>query len=147
MTNRHPRAANQADFAGPDADREAIERLARAARQANEEMGSGKVPDLVLQRNVLLIEAALVELDEIMGEVARLRGVLGNRKKVAKSEGCDADAIVQALSLKKQASTGGTAPIVAQHRMVGRVLDLIGHPLGTQLRLFSDDPPKPETQH
>ena len=35
--SRSQRAANQADFAGPDADREAIERLARSARLANEQ--------------------------------------------------------------------------------------------------------------
>jgi hypothetical protein len=51
-TNR--RADNQADFAGPDADREAIERLARAARLANEQrggqQGGRRVADEVLQR-------------------------------------------------------------------------------------------------
>ena len=136
---RGRRAANQADFAGPDADREAIERLARSARLANEQMGGGKVADAVLQRNTLLIEAAQAELDELMGEVAKLRGVLGNRKKVARADGCDVDAIVQALRLKKQAGTGGSEPIVAQHRLVGRILELIGHPLGTQFKLFGSD--------
>ena len=133
------RAANQADFAGPDADREAIEQLARSARLANEQQGRGRVPDEVLQRNTLLIEAAQPELDELLGEVAKLRGVLGNRKKVAKNDGCDADAIVQALRLKKQAGAGGSEPIVTRHRMVGRILGLIGHPLGTQFKLFGDD--------
>lgn len=137
------RAANQADFAGPDADREAIERLARSARLANEQQngqqGGGRVADEVLQRNTLLIEAAQVELEELMGEVAKLRGVLGNRKKVAKNDGCDVDAIVQALRLKKQAGTGGSEPIVTRHRMVGRILGLIGHPLGTQFKLFGND--------
>jgi hypothetical protein len=136
----HRRAANQADFAGPDADREAIERLARAARLANEQQqGGGRVADEVLQRNTLLIEAAQAELDEAMGEVAKLRGVLGNRKKVAKNDGCDVDAIVQALRLKKQAGTGGSEPIVTRHRMVGRILGLLGHPLGTQFKLFGND--------
>jgi hypothetical protein len=136
----HRRAANQADFAGPDADREAIERLARAARLANEhQQGGGRVADEVLQRNTLLIEAAQAELDDAMGEVAKLRGVLGNRKKVAKNDGCDVDAIVQALRLKKQAGAGGSEPIVTRHRMVGRILGLLGHPLGTQFKLFGGD--------
>ena len=135
----HRRAANQADFAGPDADREAIERLARSARLANEQAGGGRVPDEVLQRNTLLIEAAQAELDELLGEVAKLRGVLGNRKKVAKNDGCDVDAIVQALRLKKQAGAGGSEPIVTRHRMVGRILGLLGHPLGTQFKLFGND--------
>jgi len=60
------RTADQADFAGPDADREAIERLARAAQLANEGRQGGQnggqhgggVPDEVLQRNTRLIEAA-----------------------------------------------------------------------------------------
>lgn len=144
------RAADQADFAGPDADREAIERLARAARLANERhcgpdggQGGGQrgggVADEVLQRNTLLIEAAQAELDEAMGEVAKLRGVLGNRRKVAKSDGCDVDAIVQALRLRKQAAAGGSEPIVARHRMVGRILGLLGHPLGTQFKLFDGE--------
>lgn len=152
------RAADQADFAGPDADREAIERLARAARLANERLHGrlhgrlderqggrqdsrhgGGVPDEVLQRNTLLIEAAQAELDEVMGEAAKLRGVLGNRRKVAKSDGCDVDAIVQALRLKKQAGIGGSEPIVTRHRMVGRILGLLGHPLGTQFNLFGNE--------
>jgi hypothetical protein len=141
--SRSQRAANQADFAGPDADREAIERLARAARLANEQQGGqqggGRVADEVLQRNTLLIEAAQAELDEAMGEVAKLRGVLGNRKKVAKNDGCDIDAIVQALRLKKQAGAGGSEPIVTRHRMVGRILGLLGHPLGMQFKLFGAD--------
>ena len=63
----HRRAANQADFAGPDADREAIERLARSARLANEQQqGGGRVADEVLQRNTLLIEAAQAELIEML---------------------------------------------------------------------------------
>ena len=136
----HRRAANQADFAGPDADREAIERLARSARLANEQQqGGGRVADEVLQRNTLLIEGAQAELDELLGEVAKLRGVLGNRKKVAKSDGCDVDAIVQALRLKKQAGAGGSEPIVTRHRMVGRILGLLGHPLGTQFKLFGNE--------
>lgn len=139
----HRRAADQADFAGPDADREAIERLARSARLANEQQdgqqGSGRVADEVLQRNTLLIEAAQAELDELLGEVAKLRGVLGNRRKVAKNDGCDVDAIVQALRLKKQAGAGGSEPIVTRHRMVGRILGLLGHPLGTQFKLFGND--------
>lgn len=137
------RTADQADFAGPDADREAIERLARAAQLANEGRQGGQhgggVPDEVLQRNTRLIEAAQAELDEVMGEAAKLRGVLGNRKKVAKSDGCDVDAIVQALRLKKQAGNGGSEPIVTRHRMVGRILGLLGHPLGTQFNLFGND--------
>ena len=108
--SRSQRAANQADFAGPDADREAIERLARSARLANEQQqGGGRVADEVLQRNTLLIEAAQAELDDLMGEVAKLRGVLGNRKKVAKNDGCDVEAIVQALRLKKQAGAVAAA--------------------------------------
>ncbi len=143
----HRRAANQADFAGPDADREAIERLARAARLANEQQGGGRVPDEVLQRNTLLIEAAQAEIDELLGEVAKLRGVLGNRKKVAKNDGCDVDAIVQALRLKKQAGAGGSEPIVTRHRMVGRILGLLGHPLGTQFKLFGNDAEAEEVRH
>jgi hypothetical protein len=143
----HRRAANQADFAGPDADREAIERLARAARLANEQQGGGRVADEVLQRNTLLIEAAQAELDELLGEVAKLRGVLGNRKKVARNDGCDVDAIVQALRLKKQA-VGGSEPIVTRHRLVGRILGLLGHPLGTQFKLFgNDDADAEEVRH
>ena len=82
-----------------------------------------------------------------MGEVAKLRGVLGNRKKVAKNDGCDVDAIVQALRLKKQAGAGGSEPIVTRHRMVGRILGLLGHPLGTQFKLFGGDTEAEEVRH
>ena len=103
--------------------------------------------DELLQRNTLLIEAAQAELDDLMGEVAKLRGVLGNRKKVAKNDGCDVEAIVQALRLKKQAGSGGSEPIGTRHRMVGRILGLLGHPLGTQFKLFGNEAEAEEVRH
>ncbi len=131
---KNQRATGHSDFAGPDAEKDAIEKLAEAARKQNAKGGSNSgVPDEVLDRNLTLIEAAQVELDEKVKEVDELRGVLRNRYKVAKKDGCDNDAIRLYLKLKKRT----TGEIVTEHRAVGRILRLRQDPLGTQWNLFA----------
>lgn len=138
-TNR--RATAHADFAGPDAAKEAIEKLAKSASEANAKAGhnSGEVPDETLQLHVSLIKAAKLELAELLKDVAAKRGVLGNRKKVAKKDGCDVEAIMLGLKLEERVATGGSSPIVSEHRQVGRVLKILDCPLYTQFKLFDLD--------
>jgi len=135
------RAENLGDFAGPDADRENIEKLAAAAEAANAKAGhnSGEPPDEVIKRNADAIEVALVELDAALRIVQGARAGLGVARKTAKTDlGSKAwvDSIVAAVKLKREADKGGTGDIVAEHRQMGRVLRLLDTPLGVQFGLY-----------
>jgi len=70
----HRRAANQADFAGSDVDREAIKRLATRRVSPTSSEARASCPTRWLQRNTLRVEAAKPEFYVLMGEVAMLRG-------------------------------------------------------------------------
>lgn len=127
------RPDTHADFAGPDAEREAIEKLAKAAQEANAKGGHNSGPsDETYLTNVRLIQADQIALDELVAAANEQRGVLRNRYKVAKKDGCDVEAIRLVLKLGKRTS----GEVVTEHRNVGRILRLLDHPLGTQYNLF-----------
>jgi hypothetical protein len=135
-------AENIGDFAGPDADRENIEKLAKAAEEANAKAGhnSGEPPDEVIKRNADAIEVSLVELDAALKIVQGARAALKVSRDTAKTDlGSKAwvDSIVAAVKLKREASKGGSSSIVAEHRQMGRVLRLLDTPLGVQFGLYS----------
>lgn len=135
------RAESLSDFAGPDHDKEQIEKLAKAAADANGKAGhnSGEPPDEVVQRNAVAIEVALSEVDAALRIVQAARANLGVARKTAKTDlGSKAwvDSVVAAVKLKRQSEKGGTGEIVTEHRQMGRVLRLMNCPLGTQFNLF-----------
>jgi hypothetical protein len=134
-TQRAPRNAGK--FAGPTAEQDAIEKLAASA-SASKGHNSGVVDEEIERRNTLQIKAAMQDLNIIMSEAASKRGILGSFKKLAKKEGCDVDAIMYALKLEARAKTGGSSPIVSEHRAVGRILKYLESPLHHQFGLFED---------
>lgn len=131
------RATQHADFAGPDAAKEAIEKLAKSAAEANAKAGhnSGEVPDETIARHVDLIKAAEIEWREARDKAAELQGVLRNRYKVAKGDGVDIDSLKLAFRIAERAS----GEVVSEQRNVGRYLRIMGSPLGTQWSLFDGD--------
>lgn len=143
MAKRKNRMAeNIGDFAGPDADRESIEKLAKAAEEANKKIGhnGGEPLDEVLKRNADAIEVALVELDAALRIVQGARASLGAARKTAKTDlGSKAwvESVVAAVKLKRQAEKGGSSGIVTEHRQMGRILRLLNTPLGYQFNLFA----------
>lgn len=135
------RTADHADFAGPDADKANLERLAAAAAEANAKPGhnSGDPPDEVIQRNANAIEVALIEIDTAMRVVQKARADLGAARKTAKTDMGSkewVDSVVAAVKLKRQAAKGGSSAIVNEHRQMGRILRLLDTPLGVQFGLF-----------
>lgn len=139
---RTNRAAEHADFAGPDADKANIERLAAAAQEANAKTGhnGGEPLDEVIKRNADAIEVALIEIDTAMRTVQTARAGLAAAQKTAKTDlGSKewVDSVVAAVKLKRQAAKGGASSIVSEHRQMGRVLRLLDTPLGSQYNLFA----------
>jgi len=130
---RSRRAENAADFAGPDANREAIETLAKAAAAENaKKKNSGEVTDETVGMHVNLIKAAEANWREARDRAAELQGVLRNRYKVAKNDGVDVDALKLAFKIAERSS----GEVVSEQRNVGRYLRIMGAPLGTQWNLF-----------
>jgi hypothetical protein len=118
------RATAHADFAGPDAEKEAIESLSKAAAKANAKAGhnSGEVPDEVVQRHITLVEAAHKEWQEKRDEAATAQGIYRNRLKVAKNDGVNKDDLIEAFKVKGITS----GEYVSSRRNVGRYLRLMG---------------------
>jgi hypothetical protein len=143
-------AENIGDFAGPDADRENIEKLAKAAADNNAKIGhnGGDPPDEVIKRNADAIEVALVEIDAALRIVQTARAGLAVARKNAKTDfGSKSwvDSVEAAVKLKRAAEKGGSGEIVTEHRQMGRILRLLDTPLGHQFGLFDvgadkDDP-------
>lgn len=129
---RGKRAENHSDFAGPDANQEAIETLSRAAAKKNKGSNQGPVSDEAMLRHIELIQAAELEYDEARDVTAQRSGVLRNRYKVAKNDGVDIEALKLALKLAKRTS----GEVVTEHRNVGRIIRLMNLPIGHQFDLF-----------
>lgn len=140
---------NLGDFAGPDADRENIEKLAKAAEEANKKIGhnSGEPSDESIERNFDAIEVALIEIDAAGRIMQKARQALGAVQKTAKTDlGSKAwvDSIVASVKLKRQTDKGGSSEIVAEHRQMGRILRLKNVAIGTQFGLYAFPENEPE---
>lgn len=135
-------AENIGDFAGPDADRENIEKLAKAAEEANAKAGhnSGEPSDEVIDRNFDSIEVAWVEIDAAGRVMQQARAALKAARTTAKTDmGSKAwvDSVEAAVKLKRQTDKGGSSELVAEHRQIGRILRIKNVAIGTQFGLYA----------
>ncbi len=129
------RAQHQSDFAGPDANKEAIEKLAASAAAKNKAgKNSGEVADETVGMHINLIKAAELEWRELRDKASAAQGVLRNRYKVAKQDGVDVDSLKLAFRINERSS----GEVISEQRNVGRYLKIMGSPLGTQWNLFED---------
>lgn len=135
---KNRREENLNDFAGPNADQEAIETLANAAAAANKKAKGknvGEASDETVGMHVNLIKAAEIEWRELRDKAAQAQGVLRNRYKVAKGDGVDVDSLKLAFRIAERSS----GEVVSEQRNIGRYLRIMGSPLGTQWSLFDDE--------
>lgn len=135
-------AENIGDFAGPDADRENIEKLAKAAEEANKKIGhnSGEPTDDVIERNFDAIEVALNEIDAAGRIMQKARQAYGAVLKTAKTDFGSktwAESVDAAVKLKRQTDKSGAGGLVTEHRQIGRILRVKNVPIGTQFNLFT----------
>lgn len=134
---KNRREENLSDFAGPNADQEAIETLANAAAQANNKAKGknvGEASDETVGMHVNLIKAAEIEWRELRDKAAQAQGVLRNRYKVAKGDGVDVDSLKLAFRIAERS----TGEVVSEQRNIGRYLKIMGSPLGHQWSLFDE---------
>lgn len=135
---RNRREENLSDFAGPNADQEAIETLANAAAAANKKAKGknvGEASDETVGMHVNLIKAAEIEWRELRDKASQAQGVLRNRYKTAKGDGVDVDSLKLALRIAERAS----GEVISEQRNVGRYLRIMGSPIGTQFSLGFDE--------
>lgn len=134
---KNRREENLSDFAGPNADQEAIETLANAAAQANKKAKGknvGEASDETVGMHVNLIKAAEIEWRELRDKAAQAQGVLRNRYKVAKGDGVDVDSLKLAFRIAERS----TGEVIAEQRNLGRYLKIMSSPLGFQWSLFDE---------
>jgi hypothetical protein len=134
---KNRREENLSDFAGPNADQEAIETLANAAAAANKKTKGknvGDASDETVGMHVNLIKAAEIEWRALRDQASQAQGVLRNRYKVAKGDGVDVDSLKLAFRISERS----TGEVVSEQRNVGRYLRIMGSPLGTQWSLFDE---------
>lgn len=131
MANRRRRAEDHADFAGPDAQLEAVETLAKAGEKANAK-NRGPVSDEAVAMHIDLIKAAELVWRDLRDQASKAQGVLRNRYKVAKHDGVDTDALKLAFRTAERPS----GEVISEQRMLARYLKIMGSPLGFQWSLF-----------
>jgi len=139
---KNQRATNHADFAGPDADRDNIERLAKAAQEANAKTGhnSGDPSPEAITRSYNAIKVAKLEILAAGRIMQKARSELSAAEKTVKTDlGSKGwvTSIKKAVQLDLDAAKGGMGEIVTEHRQIGLALRTLEVPLGTQFGLFS----------
>jgi len=103
--------------------------------------GMHKVPDEVYDRHLAKINSSEKSMQKAKAEYDQARGVHQSAFKAAKNDGCNIDAI----RLARKLDSMDHGAVVTDYADVGRVLNLMKSPLGSQqMDLFgSITPPEP----
>lgn len=128
-----------------------VARLAASAAAATKGIGdnSSGITDDELHRQIDKILEAKADVDKIQTSLDKAKGVLRNAYKVAKDKGAPIDDVRAWVQLKRLSQ----GEVVTSHRNIGRIMRVMGDPLGTQYNLFSvpaDEPGeegKPKSAH
>ncbi len=150
-TQRAPRAQDQGDFAGPDADKENLERIAKAAAAENENAvpghNSGDPSPDAITRSYNAIKAAKLEILAAGRIMQKVRAELSAAEKTAKTDMGSKGWVIsvkKSVQMDMDAEKGGLGEIVTEHRQIGLILRTMNVPIGTQYGLFAE-PVLPET--
>ncbi len=131
-------------FAGEDADKEAIEKIAAARAAADKEKaadnGGPLMDEAAWERAVNQLVAEQLDIETMMEQVAEARGRISSIRKVAKSCGVDWDVVKVYAATQKRIRKGEMGAIVTEHRRLGALMRFMNCPLHTQFGLFPDEP-------
>src|SRR5262245_44105337 len=137
------------EFAGPDTEKDAIEKIAAAKAAAEKEAEQDKrkgdnggpfLDENAWRRAANELVAEQIEIDALMEKVAEVRGRISSIKKVAEKCGADWDVIKLYAKYAKRVRLGEMGEIVTEFRRLGALMRLMGSPLHTQLGLFIEEP-------
>lgn len=133
------------EFAGPDAEQEAIEKIAaaRAAATKEEEAEKGDnggpiLDEAAWQRASVELVAEQIELDHLAEKVAEVRGRISSIKKVAEKCGVDWDVVKLYAKYQKRIRIGEMGAVVTEQRRLASLMRIMDCPLHTQFGLFPE---------
>jgi hypothetical protein len=153
--NSTPKALLGAEeFAGPDAEKEAIEKIAAARAAATEEEADKKngdnggpiLDEAAWMRAVNEYSAEMLEMEEIEKKKAEVAGRISSIRKVAKKCKVEWDLVKRYYDDHKIIRKGGMGAMVTDERRYRRLLKIMGSPLGTQFTLWEVEAEQPEGQ-
>jgi hypothetical protein len=156
MASRKPRTSKASrqlqgagEFAGPDAAKEAIEKIAQAKVAAETEAEQDKkkgdnggpiMDEEAWKRAVTQLIAEQIDIERMMEQVAEARGRISSIRKVAKSCGVDWDVVKIYATYQKRIRKGEMGAVVTEQRRLGTLMRVMGSPLYTQWNLFPEAP-------
>ncbi len=137
------------EFAGEDAEKEAIDKITAARKaatieaEADAKKGGNGGPILdedAWRRAANELVAEQIELDHLAEKVAEVRGRISSIKKVAEKCGADWDVIKVYAKFTKRIRIGEMGEIVTEQRRLASLMKLMDSPLYHQFHLFSEEP-------
>lgn len=133
------------DFAGPDADKDAIEKIAAAREAAAKEAEAGDnggpiMDEAAWSRASVQLVAEQIELDALAEKVAEVRGRISSIKKVAEKCGVDWDVVKLYAKYQKRIRIGEMGAVVTEQRRLASLMRIMDCPLYTQFGLFPEEP-------
>ncbi len=153
-----PRALLGAEeFAGPDAEKEAIEKIAAARKAATiEEEADAKKGDNggplmdedAWRRACNEYTAEMLAIEDLEQQKAEIAGRISSIRKVAKKCKVEWDLVRRYYDDHKLIRKGGMGAMVTDERRYRLLLKLMGSPLGTQFTLWevADDKGEPDAK-
>lgn len=135
------------EFAGPDAEKEAIEKIAAARAADTEEEADKKKGDnggpimdeAAWSRASVELVAEQIELDHLAEKVAEVRGRISSIKKVAEKCGVDWDVVKLYAKYQKRIRIGEMGAVVTEQRRLASLMKIMDCPLHTQFGLFPEE--------
>lgn len=135
------------EFAGPDAEQEAIEKIAAARAAAEKETGDNGGPlldEAAWQRACNEYMAEMLAIEDLNRQKAEISGRISSIRKVAKKLGVDWDTVKRYHEDHKRIRKGGMGALVTGERRYRNLLKLMRSPLGTQFSLWDVEAEEPE---
>ena len=143
------------EFAGADAEKEAIEKIAAAKAAAAKEAEADKkkgdnggplMDEDAWKRACLEYTAEMLEMEDLDSKKAEIAGRISSIRKVAKKCKVDWDLVKRYYDDHKVIRKGGMGAMVTDERRYRQLLKLMGSPLGTQFTLWDVEPDSPRAR-
>lgn len=133
------------EFAGPDTEKEAIEKIAAAkaaaeTERAQDDNGGPMLDEEAWKRASRELIAEQIELDRLGEKVAEVRGRISSIKKVAEKCGVDWDVVKVFAKFDKRIRIGEMGAVVTEQRRLAQLMRVMDCPLHTQWGLFDEGP-------
>lgn len=150
--NRNSRSAAKPllgaeEFAGPDAEREAIEKIAAARAAATEEAAEKKgdnggpvLDEDAWRRACNEYTAEMLEIEDLESKKAEVAGRISSIRKRSKKLKVDWDLVKRYYADHKAIRKGAMGAMVTDERRYRWLLKMMGSPLGTQFTLWEVEP-------